>query len=212
MNFNFNNLYLVNPCEIDDDGYIRAVHATNILDSAVIFSSFEDSIKKMDYLIATSSIESTNDKRHLRNSVNLQDISDKIYEIEGKIGLIFGREDYGLFNEEIALCDVMLKIPTSDVYPALNLSHSVGIVLYTLFLKSNFKPKSKRVIGNVERNKLFDFFSEIIDLIDYPEHKKEKTKIMFRRVMGRSIPSKWEYHNLMGVFNYIIEKLNNKNS
>ena len=31
-------------------------------------------------------------------------------------------------------------------------------------------------------------------------HKKEKTKVMFRRMINRSVPSTWEFHTLMGVF------------
>ena len=207
MNFGFNKLFLVNPCELDDECYIRSVHAHIILDRAKIFSSFEDAIKNMDYLIATSSIESKTDKKHLRNSVLLEELSEKIYEIDGKVGFVFGREDYGLYNEEIAACDVMIRIPTSESYPSLNLSHSVCIVLYNLYIKKIFSQKIKREIGKIEKKKLFEFFSELLDEIDYPRHKKEKTEIMFRRVMGRSIPSKWEYHTLMGVLNNTLEKL-----
>ena len=207
MNFGFDQLYLVNPCKLDDECYIRSVHAHEILNSAKIFSLFEDAVKNIDYLVATSSIESKSDKKHLRNSVLLEELSEKIYEIDGKVGFVFGREDYGLYNEEIAACDIMIKIPTSESYQSLNLSHSVGLVLYSLYVKKNFPKKKKRKIGKIEKKKLFEFFSELLEEIDYPMHKKEKTKIMFRRLMGRSMPSKWEYHTLMGVLNNTLVKL-----
>jgi tRNA C32,U32 (ribose-2'-O)-methylase TrmJ len=47
------------------------------------------------------------------------------------------------------------------------------------------EPKKKRTIGKIEKEKLFNFFSDLLDEINYPEHKKEKTKIMFKRIMGR---------------------------
>ncbi len=206
MNFDFKNLYLVNPTDVNDDCYIRAVHANSILDNAKIFSSFEDSIKDIDYLVATSSIESKTDKKHLRNSIILENFSETINHIEGKIGLVFGREDYGLFNEEIALCDIIIKIPTSENYQALNLSHSVGIILYSIFIK-NFSPRLKRNIGKIEKEKLFEYLDLLINEINYPNHKKENTKIMIKRLLGRSIPSKWEYHTLMGVISRTLEKL-----
>ena len=65
-NFDFKNLYLINPCELDDDCYARAMHAQDILDDAKIFPSFNEAIKNLDYLVATTSIESKTDKRHLR--------------------------------------------------------------------------------------------------------------------------------------------------
>jgi TrmH family RNA methyltransferase len=206
MNFDFRNLYLVNPTKLDDESYIRAVHADKILDNAKIFSSFKEAVDNIDYLVATSSIDSKTDKKHLRKPIDLEEFTNKINEIEGRIGLIFGREDYGLYNNEIAYCDIMLKIPTSEIYPTLNLSHSVGLVLYSIFIK-NYSYKIKRNIGRIEKDKLSEYITLLLNEINYPEHKKEKTKIMIKRVLGRSMPSKWEYHTLMGILSKTLEKL-----
>ena len=208
-NFDFKNLYLVNPCKLDDECYARAMHASKILDDAAIFPKFGDAVKNIDYLVATSSIDSKNDKKHLRNALSLEELSKKIYEIDGKIGLVFGREDYGLFNEEIAVCDTMIRIPSSESYPSFNLSHAVALVLYSLYIEKKSKIK-KRTIGKIEKEKLYSFFSETLKEINYPEHKKENTEIMFKRIMGRAMPSKWEYHTLMGVFSKSLEKIKNK--
>jgi TrmH family RNA methyltransferase len=209
-NFDFNNLYLVNSCELDDECYTRAMHAHKIIDNAKIFSSFEQAVKGIDYLVATSSIESQNDKRHLRNAVLLENLSEKLFEMDGKVGLVFGREDYGLYNEEIAACDVMLRIPTSESYLSLNLSHAVALVLYSLFVKRKAVSKKKRTIGKIEKEKLYGFFSELLNEINYPKHKKENTEIMFKRIMGRAMPSKWEYHTLMGILSKSLEKIEGK--
>ena len=186
------------------------MHAHKILDGAKIFNSFEEAVKNIDYLVATSSIVSQNDKRHLRNAILLDDLSEKLFELDGKIGLVFGREDFGLYNEEISACDIMLRIPTSEAYLSLNLSHAVALVLYSLYIKRETAPIEKKTIGKVEKEKLYTFFSELLDVINYPEHKKEKTEVMFRRIMGRAIPSKWEYHTLMGVFSKTLDKTKDK--
>ena len=211
MNFNFDKLYLVNPCELDDECYARSMHAHKILDEAKLFSTFKEAVKKIDYLVATSSIEYKKDKKHLRNPVLIEDFAKKIFELDGKVGLIFGREDYGLYNEEIAACDIMLRIPTSVSYLSLNLSHAVSLILYSIYIKREFTPKEKRLIGKIEKRKLYDFFSNLLEEISYPKHKKENTEIMFRRIMGRAMPSKWEYHTLMGVFSKTLEKIQNRN-
>jgi len=210
-NFDFTNLYLINPCELEDECYSRAMHAQNIIENAKLFNTFNEGIEGLDYLIATSSIESKSDKKHLRNAVLLENLSEKIYELDGKIGLVFGREDYGLYNEEIASCDIMLKIPTSEYYPSMNLSHSVAVVLYKLYVNKNKESKKKRTIGKIEKEKLFTFFSDLLDEINYPEHKKKNTKIMFKRMMGRAMPSKWEYHTFMGVLSGSLDKIRTKN-
>jgi TrmH family RNA methyltransferase len=211
MNFGFDKLYLVNPCDIDDECYSRAVHAYGILEKAKIFSSFKEAIKDMDYLAATSSIESKKDKKHLRNPILIENFAEKIFELDGKVGLVFGREDYGLYNEEIAACDIMLRIPTSESYLSLNLSHAVSLVLYSIYIRIDCIPKERRNIGKTEKEKLYEFFSDLLEKINYPEHKKENTKIMFKRVLGRAMPSKWEYHTLMGVFSRASEKSKNQN-
>jgi len=211
MNFNFDKLYLVNPCELDDECYARSMHAHKILDEAKLFSTFKEAVKKIDYLVATSSIEYKKDKKHLRNPVLIEDFAKKIFELDGKVGLIFGREDYGLYNEEIAACDIMLRIPTSVSYLSLNLSHAVSLILYSIYIKREFTPKEKRLIGKIEKRKLYDFFSNLLEEISYPKHKKENTEIMFKRIMGRAMLSKWEYHTLMGVFSKTLEKIQNRN-
>jgi len=210
MNFEFKKLYLVNPCKLDDTCYARAMHAGEILDNAKCFSTVEESVKNLDYLVATSSIEYVKDKKHLRNPVLLDDFSKKIQKVKGKIGILFGREDYGLYNDEIAICDIMLRIPTSESYLSLNLSHAVSLVLYDLYVKQEFTQKKKRNIGKVEKEKLYEYFSNLLEDINYPKHKKENTEIMFKRIMGRALISKWEYHTLMGVFGKTIEKIENK--
>ena len=209
-NFDFKNLYLVGPCNLDDECYQRAVHAQDILKNAKIFKDYKKAFKEMDYLVATSSIESDNDKKHLRNATNLEDLTGKLVELKGKVGLIFGREDYGLYNEEIALCDSLLRIPTSDAYLSMNLSHAVGIVLYSLFIKKDLSKKETKVIEGLEKEKLYGSFETLLNKINYPEHKKDKTNIMFKRLMGRAMPSKWEYHTLMGVFSKTLKKIKDK--
>ncbi len=209
-NFDFKNLYLINPCDLDGDCYARAMHAQDILNDAKIFPSFDEAIKHLDYLVATSSIESKKDKRHLRLPLNLFDFCNKIFETEGNVGLIFGREDYGLFNEEIAMCDIMIRIPTSNTYSSMNLSHAVTVVLFSLFVNKSMINNNKRSLNRIEKEKLFSFFSELLDSIDYPKHKKENTKLMFKRLMGRAMPSKWEYHTFMGVLSESIQKIKKK--
>ena len=207
MNFNIQQLYLVNPCPLNDECHARAMHANQILDNAKIFNTFNDATTDLDYLVATSSIEHTSDKKQLRNPLNLEKFTKKINEVQGKIGLLFGREDYGLLNTEIAASDIMIKIPTDPLYLSLNLSHSVAIVLYSLYINQQEKKEKRRAIGPIEKQKLHEYFSQILEEINYPNHKKENTKLLFKRLMGRAIPSTWEYHTLMGVFSKTLENL-----
>ncbi|PJX60954.1 tRNA/rRNA methyltransferase, partial [Klebsiella sp. E-Nf3] len=46
--------------------------------------------------------------------------------------LVFGREDSGLSNEELALADVLTGVPMVADYPSLNLGQSVMVYCYQL--------------------------------------------------------------------------------
>ena len=80
-NFDFRNLYLVNPCDFDDESYKRAMHAIDVLENAKIFKSFEEAVEDIDFLIATSSIETTSEKSYLRSPIYLPEFSKRIYEL-----------------------------------------------------------------------------------------------------------------------------------
>jgi TrmH family RNA methyltransferase len=211
MNFNLDNLIVVSPqTSLDgDECRDRAVHAQKILDMANVVDSFQESIKDSDFVVGTSSICSTSERRHLRKAVLLDDFSQKIYDIKGHVSLVFGREDYGLFNQEIEQCDVLLTIPTSHQYPSLNLSHAVGIVLYCLHQHQRTTPNVRRV-GRVERDLMYQYVTHLLDVITYPDHKKEKTIMMIKRILGRAMVSQLEYHTLMGVLKGAVEKLQKK--
>jgi tRNA/rRNA methyltransferase len=206
MNFDVHQLILVNPCAIDDEAYIRSVHATSILDKAQIVDSFEEAIKQVDFVVGTSAIFTDSEKKHVRIPIVLEEFIKKIVKVDGTIGLVFGREDYGLYNNELGLCDMLVTIPTSNTYASLNLSHAVSLVLYRLYAseeKDIELPHDPTRIDGAEKRLLLDSFEATLDVIGYPEHKKEKTKVMFTRMMGRALPTKWEYHTLMGVFQHI---------
>jgi TrmH family RNA methyltransferase len=210
MNFNLQQLILVNPCPLNDECYARAMHATSILDNAKIFTTFQEAVSQLDFTVATSSIQTVSDKKHLRNPIDIEEFSEKIQQVQGNVGILFGREDYGLFNEEIAAADIMIKIPTDPSYLSLNLSHSVAVILYSLYIHQKDIIKKRRIIGPTEKQRLYLFFDQLLKEINYPQHKKQNTEILFKRLMGRAIPSKWEYHTLMGVFNKTIEQLQKK--
>lgn len=49
------------------------------------------------------------------------------------VGIVFGRERAGLTNEELALADSTIYIPSYENYPVLNLAQAVNIVGYEMF-------------------------------------------------------------------------------
>ena len=209
-NFGLKELYLVKPCAIDDNAYMMAVHAQDILDKAKVFDDFEDALRAVDLSIATTSVIEEHRKACLRKAFTLKEVVEEISDFNGKVGLFFGREDYGLYNEEIKRCDILVTIPTSEEYPSLNLSHAVCICLYELFSQGFDRRVKDRNIGTREKEKMMEFLIELLNLINYPEHKMEKAQITLRRILGKAKLTELEYHTLMGILRETIDRLNSR--
>ncbi|MFO7991289.1 MAG: RNA methyltransferase [Thermoplasmata archaeon] len=206
-NFGLKDLVLINPVTIDGDAMIRAMHAKDVLENADIKDDLKAAVSRYDMVVGTSGVDTDKEKRFLRQADAPERFAEDVMEYQGKIALLFGREDIGLLNDEISLCDRFVRIPTSEGYPIMNLSHAVGIVLYELFKNGVETSSHGEQIDESDRERLMDTFEEIMDVVDYPEHKKRRTLIMFRRILGKANTTSWEYHRLMGVFRYISDKL-----
>jgi TrmH family RNA methyltransferase len=48
------------------------------------------------------------------------------------VGLVFGNETRGLCREDLDRCDLVIRIPTSENFPVLNLAQAVAIMVATL--------------------------------------------------------------------------------
>ena len=188
-NFGFKDLCIVNPrTEISDLARTFAVKAVDILDSALIVKSLDEAISDFDVKIGTTG-KLAGPRNVLRSVVPPWHLNE-ILKKEGKVVILFGREDIGLTNDELALCDVIVNIPTSDEYPVMNVTHAIAVILYELS-KLKIKPRAK-LAGENLRNVALDYFAEILDLIDYPKNKRERAKLVFKRIMGKSFISRKE--------------------
>jgi len=208
-NFGFERLYLINPVSIEDEAKKRAMHANDILQEAEIVEDYEELVSNFSMVVGTSGINTENEKKFLRKAETPEKLSRSISDYKGNIALVFGREDKGLNNKELMKCDRLVRIPASKDYPILNLSHAVGIVLYEIFKekKGEIVQKEDKLSEENERELLIQRFSEILEELRFPEHKYEKTEVMFRKILGRASLTKWEYHRLMGVFSQILKEI-----
>lgn len=128
----FTELRLVNPCDYLSTKAKMLAHASNdILENAKIFSTLADAIADLDFTIATSAKQ-----RWVKVDIIPSDKLVKFLDEKGNtisnIGIVFGREESGLSNEEINLCNRVSTIPLASPYPSINLAQTVMIYAYTL--------------------------------------------------------------------------------
>ena len=203
MNFGVDELRIVGNKEIlNNEAYIRAVHAKNILNNAKFYDNLNDAIGDIDFVVGTSGAVS-GDRNLKRVPITPRELAEKHKTLDGKLGVVFGREDDGLSNKELELCDLFVSIPTSDEYPIMNLSHAVSVILYELYLSSIESPYNvkMRESSKLEKDILLNLFNDFVDNNKYvPEYRKELCKTIFKRIISRAFISGKEANTLMCVF------------
>ena len=208
-NFGLDRLVLLNPPELGDEARERALHAWPIVENARVAKTLEEALGGIDFAVGTASDVARNEKRALREPTPLREFAKSAWNAKGTIGLLLGREDFGLVNDEIERCNLVVKIPTSPHYPSMNLSHAAAVVFYELFA-SQYAPGGPRLAERREVERLLSFFDQWLQAIDLPPHRVRVMNVTFRRLLGRAMVSKWEYHRLMGLFSGSVKHLARK--
>ena len=113
-NFGLKDLTVVNINRIPSEDLFRSMKGSEILSKCRMVSSLQDAIKGLDYVAGTSGVKSDSPKEVLRNYLEPKEFVRLTSEIKGKIGIVLGREDIGLVNEELGMCDFFVHIPADD--------------------------------------------------------------------------------------------------
>ena len=133
-----------------------------------------------------------------KSSVKLESLSSVS---SGKVALVFGREDYCLLKEEIELCTHLCALDTSPEFPALNLSHSVAVVLSQLFNQENSSRRGHHdQATQSELEPLFAHLEEMLLALGYEgEGNPERVLGKLRKIYQRAGLSRGEIELLRGV-------------
>lgn len=129
-NMGLSELVLVSPEEFPSGVAVgRAASALDILERARVVDSLTDAIADCTLVIGASA---------RRRSIpwpmlSPDQLGEKVIEESdagGSIALVFGREDSGLNNEELQLCNFHVQIPANPDYSSLNLAAAVMVICY----------------------------------------------------------------------------------
>ena len=195
-NFGFTRLVLIDPCKIGDEALMRAAHARDVLENAERLT-FEEVCSRSSIVIATTGEVSKSVCNPMRMPYfSPNEIRDLIADIDGRISILFGRENWGLNNEEIQKSDIICTIPSAKEYPILNLSHAVGIVCYELA----HLPRGEYLLASREEMEyLYAHIDSYLTLINHPDFKRQPTMLLIRRVLGRAMLTSRETTTLHGL-------------
>lgn len=137
----FSELRLVKPANhLADEAKWLAHGSNDVLEKARIFDSFEEAIAGIDFLIATTAKNRSSKFDYYTPEEAKNIVIDKGVTIQN-VGIVFGREESGLTNQEVKLCDIAASIPLTAPYPSINLAQSVMIFSYIFSSVNNLSPE-----------------------------------------------------------------------
>ncbi|MBN2653684.1 MAG: TrmJ/YjtD family RNA methyltransferase [Nitrospirae bacterium] len=219
-NMGFSKMKIVNPPDLNDEARWLAHNALDVLKSAAIFTDLKSSIS--DSSIVIGATRRTGKKRgHI---ISLDDAGQQIADLAERsaISIVFGREDKGLYNDEVDECGFMINIPASIKQPSLNLSHAVLVTAYELSRIRRMRNRAKHsrsavsdqhIFGmapHAELSFLYERISTALKLLGYiPRGDRDlEKKIMnnLKHFIGRSGIAEWELNMLHGICTQIEKK------
>jgi len=195
-NFDFEKLILVNPkCKINEEAKNRAKNAQHILKKIKITKR----VPKFDLLVGTTAALGS-DYNIPRSPISPNKFAQIIDN--RNIGILFGREGEGLHNEEIEQCDIVVSVPSSKKYQALNISHAVAIVLYEIYqlhgknkITSHFTPAAEKELKQINK-----MMNEVFNKLEFSTKEKKQTQQkLWKKLFGKMMLTKREAYALMGL-------------
>ena len=131
MNFGVSDLRLVAPRDGWPSKKARAVAsgAAAVIDEARVFASTEEAVADLNFVYATTARNRDLPKQVFGPREATAELRRRTGAGQGT-GVLFGRERWGLTNEEVALADAIVTFPVNPKFASLNIAQAVLLVSY----------------------------------------------------------------------------------
>jgi tRNA/rRNA methyltransferase len=213
-NFALTRLRIVNP----RDGWPNisaqraAAGADHILEKVELFDTVEQAVADCTLLFATTARAHDQAKPVVAPEAAAQAMAGEL-EGGGTVGILFGRERYGLQNEEVALANRIITFPVNPGFASLNLAQAVLLIGYEWFKLSTAgalpfaMPERSEPASQHQMQAFFDNLVRELDRVEFlrPAEKRDTMLVNLRNIFTRMDPTKQDMHTLHGVVMAIAE-------
>jgi tRNA/rRNA methyltransferase len=213
-NFALARLRIVNP----RDGWPNiaatraAAGADHVLERAELHPTLEAAVADLDLLFATTARAHDQAKPVVAPQVAAEEIVQHVGR-GGRAGILFGRERWGLTNEEVARADRIVTFPVNPGFASLNLAQAVLLMGYEWFklaaeaaLPFAMPERSPRASQH-QMDAFFENLVRELDRVEFlrPAEKRGTMLVNLRNIFSRMEPTKQDMHTLHGVVMAIAE-------
>ena len=207
-NFGLSRLRLVKP----RDGWpnIQAVRsasgADRILDDAVLYDTVEAAIADCTRVLATTARAHDQAKPVLSPQDAAPYLAPHVAAGES-VAVMFGRERWGLENDEVALADRIVTYPVNPAFASLNLAQAVAILSYEWFKHATGNqlpfatPQKSEPAPKQQLQAFFANLERELDQIEYfrPLDKRATMLVNLRNIFARMQPTRQDIQTLHGI-------------
>lgn len=195
------NLTIVGDREYDENRVrTLALHASDLWENAKRTKTLDEALSSSIFSVGATRRRG---KFRKMSSYSPEQLAEKISSLpEGKVSIVFGRESDGLRDDEVNKCAAICTIPTSPLFPSLNLAQAVQIISYALFT-GNMEYRTGLVAVDKGRiNRAVDGMSRHLDAIGYYKWDEEKkwTEQFLSDIIERSALSESELQRFEKIF------------
>lgn len=214
-NFGLWDLRLVNPRDgwPNERAIAAASRAEHVLDKVRVFETTEAAIADLSLVYATTARRRDLQKSVLGPEDAAQRVISHIAQGQGGAGILFGRERWGLYNEEVALADAIVTLPVEAAFASLNIAQAVLIIAYEWRRQSDFGqlPFGETVSEPATKGELLQLFTHLEQALDdagfFTAPDKRPTVVTnLRAMLSRGTLSGQEVRTLHGVISAIERK------
>jgi tRNA/rRNA methyltransferase len=131
-NFGYSHLAVVAPYEEHWREAKSAVGASDLLQNARRVERLAAAVADCTLVVGTGTLQHRKPEQPVIPLPELTPFVDAELTRDGRVALVFGPEKRGLTREDLALCHVLVEIPTDPRQPSMNLGQAVAVCLYEL--------------------------------------------------------------------------------
>lgn len=198
-NMGLRRLRLVEPAEFDRWRITGIAHRSeDVVQSVEVPESLEEAVQDCVLVVGTTARARTAQRNYGRP----REWAGRIVERarQGRVAVVFGREDKGLSNAALDRCDGAIVIPTDPGYRSLNLAHACLLVGYEILLAAEGGarplPRGKRSTRLATRGEIEEMLQALaggLGCIDFFKSRSPETVMRtFRTLLARADPDSQE--------------------
>ena len=200
-----------------------AAGATDLIEQIEIVETLEDAIKDCHIVFGTSARSRTIPWPLLDARPAAQKSMKAVLQEQQEVAVIFGREDRGLTNEELALANFHVTIPVNTEYGVLNVAQAIQIICYEMRMaatelmehevddKATMKVTEddamewdEPLVTHEQMEQFYPHIQKMLEEIEFLDPKNPRLlPLRLRRLFGRIQLDRMEYHLLRGIFSRV---------